>query len=141
MEKKYKVKLNSIEKIEELLQEIYDQAVRHLNEIQMEMNKLQNSTNLGQDGISIEDKAKYAKIAVNYPDYIAYDFMGDKERALKSKFEIAKFMGELAKHGGDLGETLNDQGFVKKTSLDLKALKSSISNDDNGGSSTYILKK
>ena len=84
---------------------------------------------------------KIAQIAVNYPDYIAYDFMGDKERALKSKFEIAKFMGELAKHGGDLGETLNDQGFVKKTSLDLKALKSSISNDDNGGSSTYILKK
>ena len=133
MEKKYKVKLNSIEKIEELLHEIYDQAVRHLNEIQMEMNKLQNSTNLGQDGISIEDKAKYAKAI--------HDFMGDKERALKSKFEIAKFMGELAKHGGDLGETLNDQGFVKKTSLDLKALKSSISNDDNGGSSTYILKK
>ena len=133
MEKKYKVKLNSIEKIEELLQEIYDQAVRHLNEIQMEMNKLQNSINLGQDGISIEDKTKYVKAI--------HDFMGDKERALKSKFEIAKFMGELAKHGGDLGETLNDQGFVKKTSLDLKALKSSISNDDNGGSSTYILKK
>ena len=133
MEKKYKVKLNSIEKIEELLQEIYDQAVRHLNEIQMEMNKLQNSTNLGQDGISIEDKTKYAKAI--------HDFLGAKERALKSKFEIAKFMGELAKHGGDLGETLNDQGFVKKTSLDLKALKSSISNDDNGGSSTYILKK
>ena len=133
MEKKYKVKLNSIEKIEELLQEIYDQAVRHLNEIQMEMNKLQNSTNLGQDGISIDDKTKYAKAI--------HDFMGDKERALKSKFEIAKFMGELAKHGGDLGETLNYQGFVKKTSLDLKALKSSISNDDNGGSSTYILKK
>ena len=133
MEKKYKVKLNSIEKIEELLQEIYDQSVRHLNEIQMEMNKLQNSTNLGQDGISIEDKTKYAKAI--------HDFMGDNERALKSKFEIAKFMGELAKHGGDLGETLNDQGFVKKTSLDLKALKSSISNDDNGGSSTYILKK
>ena len=40
MEKKYKVKLNSIEKIEELLQEIYDQSVRHLNEIQMEMNTL-----------------------------------------------------------------------------------------------------
>ena len=133
MEKKYKVKLNSIEKIEELLQEIYDQAVRHLNEIQMEMNKLQSSINLGQDGISIEDKTKYAKAI--------HDFMGDKERALKSKFEIAKFMGELAKHGGDLSETLNDQGFVKKTSLDLKALKSSISNDDNGGSSTYILKK
>ena len=27
---------------------------------------------------------KIAQIAVNYPDYIAYDFMGDKERALKS---------------------------------------------------------
>lgn len=133
MEKKYKVKLNSIEKIEELLQEIYDQACRQLNEIQNEMNKLQNSTNLGQDGISIEDKAKYAKAI--------HDFMGDKERAIKSKFEIAKFMGELAKHNGDLGETLNDQGFVKATKLDLKALKAGISNDEDGGSTTYILKK
>ena len=133
MEKKYKVKLNSVEKIEELLQEIHDQACRQLNEIQNEMNKLQNSTNLGQDGISIEDKAKYAKAI--------HDFMGDKERAIKSKFEIAKFMGELAKHNGDLGETLNDQGFVKATKLDLKALKAGISNDEDGGSTTYILKK
>lgn len=133
MEKKYKVKLNSIEKIEELLQEIYDQACRQLNEIQNEMNKLQNSTNLGQDGISIEDKAKYAKAI--------HDFMGDKERAIKSKFEIAKFMGELAKHNGDLGETLNDQGFVKATKLDLKALKAGMSNDDGDGSTTYVLKK
>lgn len=133
MEKKYKVKLNSIEKIEELLQEIYDQACRQLNEIQNEMNKLQNSINLGQDGISIEDKAKYAKAI--------HDFMGDKERAIKSKFEIAKFMGELAKHNGDLGETLNDQGFVKATKLDLKALKAGMSNDDGDGSTTYVLKK
>lgn len=134
MEKKYKVKLNSVEKIEELLQEIYDQAVRHLNEIQNEMNKLQNSTNLGADGVSIDDKAKYAKAI--------HDFMGDKERALKSKFEIAKFMGELAKHNGNIGDTLNDQGFVKKTSLDLKKLKASISNDDeDGDSTTYVLKK
>ena len=83
--------------------------------------------------VDLEDKAKYAKAI--------HDFMGDKERAIKSKFEIAKFMGELAKHNGDLGETLNDQGFVKATKLDLKALKAGISNDEDGGSTTYILKK
>ena len=37
---RYKVRLNSCEKIEELLQEIYDQACRQLNEIQNELNKL-----------------------------------------------------------------------------------------------------
>ena len=94
MEKKYKVKLNSIEKIEELLQEIYDQAVRHLNEIQMEMNKLQNSTNLGQDGNSIEDKAKYAK-AMN-------DFITNKDKAIGRKLDIAKLMSEILKFNGNV---------------------------------------
>ena len=43
--KRIKVRLNSVEKIEELLQEVYDQACRQINEIQNEINKLINSTN------------------------------------------------------------------------------------------------
>ena len=41
--KRYKVRLNSVEKIEELLQEIYDQSCRQITEIQNEINKLTNS--------------------------------------------------------------------------------------------------
>ena len=40
--KRYKVRLNSAEKIEELLQEIYDQACKQITEIQNEINKLVN---------------------------------------------------------------------------------------------------
>ena len=37
MAKNFIVKINSVEKIEQLLQEIYDQTVKQYNEIQNEM--------------------------------------------------------------------------------------------------------
>ena len=45
MAKNFIVKINSVEKIEQLLQEIYDQTVKQYNEIQNEMNKLTKSCN------------------------------------------------------------------------------------------------
>ena len=130
--KKYKVRLNSIEKIEELLQEIYDQACRQLNEIQNEMNKLINSTNLGAEDVSIDVKATYAKSI--------HDFIGDKQKAIAAKFEVAKFMGEILKHNGDASATVNDKNFKKRTSLNLDQIKNMLV-DDNDGSVTYDLKK
>lgn len=134
MEKKYKVKLNSIDKIEELLQEIYNEACRQLNQIQNEMDKLMNSTNFGDESFSLEDKTKYAKSI--------HDYIGDKDKAIKSKFEIAKFMGEIVKHNGDINATLNDPDFNKATKLDIKGLKNASYNvdDDKNDSDTYILK-
>lgn len=135
MDKKYKVRLNSVEKIEELLQEIYEEACRLITQIQGEIDKLQNSTNLGAEGISIDEKAKYAK-AIN-------DFVNAKKKTIDSKFEIAKFMGELVKHSGDLNGTLNDPTFSKATKLDLSALKSAAltENDDTNDFDSYNLKK
>lgn len=135
MEKKYKVRLNSVDKIEELLQEIYDEACRLINQIQGEIDKLQNSTNLGSEGITIDEKAKYAK-AIN-------DFVNAKKKTIDSKFEIAKFMGELIKHGGDIGSTLNDSNFSKQTKLDLSELKklSFVEDETDNDFDTYNLKK
>lgn len=134
MEKRYKIKLNSNDKVEELLQEIYNEACRQLTQIQNEIDKLTNSINLGAEEISIEDKARYAKAI--------HDYMGDKDRAIKSKFEIAKFMGEIIKHNGDINGALNDPGFAKATKLDIKSLKSASMNiDENEDIDTYILKK
>ena len=134
MEKKYKVKLNSVDKIEELLQEIYDESCRLINQIQTEIDKIQNSTNLGQEGITIDEKAKYAK-AMN-------DFMNAKKKTIDSKFEIAKFMGEIVKHSGDITKTLNDPAFAKETKLNLAELKSrAFEDDDTDNFDNYTLKK
>lgn len=129
--KNYKVRLNSVEKIEELLQEIYDQACRQINEIQIEINKLTVSTNLGTDETTMDDKAKYAKAI--------HDYIGDKTKAIAAKFEIAKFMGELVKHNGDLNATANDSNFKKRTTLNLKEIRDVLNEDDND-KTTYNLK-
>ena len=128
--KRYKVKLNSIEKIEDLLQEIYDQSCRQINEIQNEINKLANATNLGADDVTIEDKAKYSKAI--------HDFLGDKVKAIALKFEVAKFMGELVKKSGAAAAVVNDKNFAKKTSLNLDDIRKAMSDDDD--TATYNLK-
>lgn len=127
--KKYKVRLNSIEKVEALLQEVYDQACRQINEIQNQINKIENSTNLGLDEITIEDKVKYSKAI--------HDFMTDKIKAINTKFEIAKFMGELIKHSGDAAAVVNDKNYAKKTSLNLDGIRAAM---DDGDTTTYNIK-
>lgn len=121
MEKKVKIRLNSTEKVEELLQEIYDQACRQLNSVQNEINKLVNSTNLAE--ASIDSKSKYAKAM--------HDYHGDMNRALTTKVELVKFMGEIIKHNGDIEDAMNDQQFVKATKLDLDQLRQEISGNDD----------
>ena len=127
--KRIKVRLSSVEKIEELLQEVYDQACRQINEIQNEINKLINSTNLGSDDFTMEDKAKYFKAI--------HDLTGDKKSAIQTKLDIVKFMGEMVKHSGDAKAVVNDKAFAKRTSLNLKDIRNALSGDD---SDNYTLK-
>lgn len=134
MEKRYKIKINSADKLEELLQEIYNQACNQLNQVQNEMDKLANSTNLGEESISVEDKTKYSKAM--------HDYLGDKDRAIKSKFEIAKLMSEIIKYSGDVNSALNDPTFAKATKLDIKGLKNAaMSIEDENDTDSYTLKK
>lgn len=90
--KKYKLKLNSAEKIEELLQELYDESDKNIVEIQNEMNKLSNSVDLSQE--IVDAKAKYAK-AIN-------DYITNKDKAIGRKLEIAKLMSEILKYNGNV---------------------------------------
>lgn len=132
MEKnRYKVKLNSLDKVEELLQETYDLACKQLTEIQNEMNKLSNSCNLADT--TIDEKSKYAKAM--------HDYLGDKSRAVAQKFEIVKFMGEVLKHDGDVNKTLGDPTVVKSTKLNLGALRKEMKSiSSESGPVTYKLK-
>ena len=90
--KRYKLKLNSAQKIEELLQELYDEADKNIVEIQNEMNKLANSVQLDQE--IVDAKAKYAK-AMN-------DFITNKDKAIGRKLDIAKLMSEILKFNGNV---------------------------------------
>ena len=129
--KRIKVRLSSVEKIEELLQEVYDQACRQVNEIQNEINKLINSTNLGSDDFTMDDKAKYFKAI--------HDLTGDKKSAIQTKLDIVKFMGEMVKHSGDAKAVVNDKAFAKRTSLNLNDIRNAL-NDSNDGDN-YTVKK
>lgn len=90
--KRYKLKLNSVEKIEELLQELYEEADKNIVEIQTEMNKLSNSVELNDE--IVDAKAKYAK-AMN-------DFITNKDKAIGRKLDIAKLMSEILKYNGNV---------------------------------------
>ena len=100
--KRYKLKLNSVEKIEELLQELYNESCKNIETIQNEMNKLSNSINLAEE--IVDSKAKYAK-AMN-------DFITNKDKAIGRKLEIGKLMTEVLKFNGNVAKTFEESEAV-----------------------------
>ena len=66
--------------------------------------------------------------------------MGDKTKAITLKFDIAKFMGEIIKHNGDIDRTLDDPAVGKATKLDITALKKQLNDIVNEGPEQYNLK-
>jgi len=100
--KKYKLKINSPEKIEVLLQELYNDACKNIEQVQNEMNKLTNSVNLNDE--AMDAKAKYAK-AMN-------DFITSKDKAIGKKLDIAKLMTEILKFNGNVSKTFSESEAV-----------------------------
>lgn len=108
--KRYKLKLNSADKIEELLQEMYDEACENITSIQEQMNKLTSSVSLNEE--IMDAKCKYGK-AIN-------DFLTNKNKAIGTKLDIAKLMTEILKFNGNVekasqeGEIGDFDEFIKK---------------------------
>lgn len=114
---RYKLKLNSKEKIEELLQELYNESCKNIEEIQNQMNKLQNSVTLNDE--IMEAKTKYAK-AMN-------DFITNKDKAIGRKLEIAKLMSEIMKYNGDVNKAFNEGNQMV---FDIDAIKDQLFEDE-----------
>lgn len=110
--KKYTVKLNNIDKIEQLLQETYNLACQQYTQIQNEINKITNTTKLNE--LDIDGKEKYGKIMNNY--------IALQHKAITQKFDIAKLMSEIVKHNGDINGAL-DAAKNAPTTLDINALR------------------
>ena len=100
--KTYKIKLNSVDNIQELLQEQYNEACSTIMQIQNEINKLTQSINLNDE--VMDAKTKYAK-AIN-------DFITNKDKAIGRKLEIAKLMNEIVKYNGKVKKILEESEVV-----------------------------
>jgi hypothetical protein len=96
VEKKFKIRLNSVEKVEAILQEIYDDSVRQMNLIQEKINELKESGSLADEPIDM--KAKYAKAM--------HDYITDKEKSIGRKLDVSKLMSEVLKFNGDVGKAM-----------------------------------
>ena len=131
---KYKVKINDINNLRDLLQECYELADSQLVQAQNEINKLANSTRL-QDEI-MESKAKYSK-SIN-------DLLKIKNDAITRKLEIGRLLSEIIKHNGSLEDTVKDKDATKGMSFDFSKIRDIVNNggyDNSNKSETIELKK
>ena len=131
---KFKIKINDINNVRDLLQECYELADSQIVQAQNEINKLANSTRL-QDEI-MESKSKYAK-AIN-------DYLKIKNDAITRKLEISKLLTEIVKHNGSLEDTIKDKDATKGMSFDFSKIRDIVNNggyDNSNTSETIQLKK
>ena len=130
--KKYTVKLNNNDKIEQLLQETYDQACQQHRAIQDEINKLSNTTIFNE--LDIDGKEKYGKIMNNY--------LTLQQKSIAQKFDIARLMAEVVKHGGDVKGALDAQKGVQ-TTIDIDKRRQLAKDASSTPSETqeYVTKK
>lgn len=120
LKRDYKLKLNSIEKIEELLQELYNETNKMVNEIQEQMNKLSSSVSLNQE--PMDAKAKYSK-AMN-------DFLSNKEKAISRKLDIAKLMSEIIKFNGNM------KAVIQESDMDWDSFKDTLYESEENNTKT-----
>ena len=117
--KKYTVKLNNIDKIEQLLQETYNLACQ-----QFILSEL-----------DIDGKEKYGKIMNNY--------IALQQKSITQKFDIAKLMSEIIKHNGDIKGAIDASKNVP-TTLDINALRElakNASTQNSENTQEYMTKK
>jgi histidyl-tRNA synthetase len=130
--KNFKIELNSADNLRDLLQQIIDLADEQLIQIQAEIEKLKNSTDLTQE--PMDGKAKYAK-AIN-------DFLSIKDKTVSKKIDVAKMLNDVMAHNGDVKATLEDSN-SSSGGFDLQSLRDELEKMDERDSivKTINLKK
>lgn len=113
---KFKIELNNANNVRDLLQETYRLADQQLVQAQDEMNKLANATRLQEE--VMDSKQKYSK-AMN-------DYLTIKDKAIRTKLDIAKLMTDIMNHNGDVKEAV-EQGGASNATFDLKKIKQMVS--------------
>ena len=115
---KFKIELNSIQNVKEILQIAYNLSDAQIVQAQNEINKIATATRL-QDEV-MDSKAKYGKIINDYLSII--------DKAISKKVEIAKLMAEILKNNGNVGSSLADSQTSGRQTFDLSKIKEMVKN-------------
>ena len=118
---KYKVVINNIDNVRDLLQQTYDLAEMQIVQAQNEINKLANSVQL-QDEI-MDQKAKYAK-AIN-------DYLKIKDNAISRKLEIARLLADICKFNGYVSKALSEGNVSQNMTFDFSKIRSIVDGQSN----------
>lgn len=114
--KNFRIQLNDSNNLRDLLQGIYQLADEQIIQVQNEINKMANATQLQEE--SIEGKSKYGKI-IN-------DYLGIRDKAISKKIDIAKILSDVLHHNGDVQTALQDNATLKAMDFDFDAIKKAV---------------
>lgn len=125
-QRRYKLQLNNLNKIEELLQEAYNETDRAIVEINENINKIRNSVdNLNDE--PMDGKAKYAK-AIN-------DLFVTRDKSIGRKLDISKIMAEILKTNGDVAKAAAN---FDENALQWDRIQEAIFNEKSGKTKTEV---
>jgi hypothetical protein len=117
--KKQEVKINSVDSLEGLCQEAYNDACAQINDAQRTINEMVNSAN-PED---VDDLTKIAKGKV--------DALKIKDSAIKIKLEIAKLQNDILKNNGDADAAVKDRSNGTVSLDDFSKVREMIKNGPN----------
>ncbi len=116
---KFKIEINDVQNIRDLLQNAYNLADEQIVQTQNEINKMANATQLQDE--SIDGKAKYGKI-IN-------DYLGIKDKAISKKLDIAKILSDIYHHNGDVKGAIENGENIKNMDFNFDDIKKMIDNN------------
>lgn len=133
MNHKLKIDLNDVQNLRDLLQEAYSLASEQIIQVQNEINKMANATQLEQE--TIDGKARYGKI-IN-------DYLGIKDKAISKKIDIAKILADIHNHNGDVKGAIENGENMKNMDFNFDDIKKMIdeSYEDKDKTKTIELNK
>ena len=113
---RFKIELNDVQNIRDLLQNAYNLADEQIVQVQNEINKLSVSTQLENE--AMDAKSKYAK-AIN-------DYLGMKDKAISKKLDIAKILTDIYHHNGDVKTAFDEGENIKNMDFNFDDIKKMI---------------
>ena len=117
--KKQDIKTNSVDSLEGLLQETYNDACANINDAQRTINEMDNAA----EPEDVDDLTKLAKEKTNA--------LKVKDSAIKIKLEIAKLQNDIIKHRGDAEAAMKDRSGGKVDINDFRQIRKFIEDSSN----------
>jgi hypothetical protein len=118
--KKQQIKVNNVNALEGLMQEVYNDACGQINDANRTINELKSSTT-PED---VEDATKIAKTKI--------DAQKVKDSSIKIKLDLAKLQSDIIKHGGNEEKAVEEHSNGKANLSDFKTIRDIIKNNSEG---------